>query len=117
MIQVIDTLTLGVMTWRKGTDDLYNIILIDECTGAPVTLTGGAVAVDIYSEVNKSGTKTTLAGSIVTATGGHFTIAIADTETVIQDYIVGKELYAYAIFTASGGSVSISDNPLTLKVR
>ena len=116
MIQHIDGVGMGQVNLMKAADNSYNVVCVDENTGAPIDLTTGSASLEVYSDENKGGTLTSLTGTLGTVAGGHFTIAVADDEAVISDYAVGTKLYAYAKATESGGTVHIADNPIILKV-
>ena len=116
MIQHIDSVGLGSIDWRKGTDKTYNAILTFD-SGAPITLTGHTMTAEVYTEANKGGTQVSLSASIADAVGGNVTFTIADDEATISDSLVGTSLYVYMKIVESGGTVRIADNVLTLRVK
>jgi hypothetical protein len=117
MKQHINGIGMGQVNLTKAADNSFNVVCVDENTGAPIDITGATVSLEVYSEENKSGTLTSLAGVLGTLLGGHFTVAVADDQAVISDYTVGTKLYGYGKVTESGGTVHIADNPIILKVN
>lgn len=115
MRQFINGNSLAAATHTAGTDSSFNVVCIDDCAGTPLDVTGVTATVEIYDEINKGGTLTSLSGVLGTLTGGHFTFAIADDQAVISNYLPGQDLYMYAKID-NAGAISIADNPVILRI-
>jgi hypothetical protein len=115
MRQFINGASQAPASHIAGTDSSFNVVCVDDCAGTALDLTGVTATVEIYDEVNKGGTLTSLSGVLGTLVGGHFTFAIADDQAVISTYLPGTDLYMYAKID-DAGAISIADNPVILRI-
>ncbi len=109
-----DGIALETITLVKGGDKMAINLMVLNDDGSARDITGDTVVVEIHPTSGRLATPSlSLAGTIVVATAGSFTVTPTDTET--DTLSVGKYKY-WVKHTESGGNVYI-DGPGNVVVK
>jgi len=119
MIAVINKKAADSVQWVRGSDTLYQLILLnDDGTLLDASAVGTVVTVRIYLEPLKTGSGITIIASKVgDGSDGEHTFLIANNQASLEDLRVG---YGYAIDVeldlAAGGDINKQENQINLVI-